>query len=813
MKEFSNAIKGLENENLKLTNEKNKYLSIFESIPNPIIVLDNENKINNMNFTAIQLFQGTIDENKIEDNSFLWLRDELKYFNSGKYSEISFVKDYKSSCETLWFKVKLTRIELNKASMNIIVMLDDITHSRKISQELENSEKYFREITDNMLDVIFKVDITGIIQYVSPSVRGLLGYKKNELLGKSIFTGVHKDDLDMVMDVFNKSLIRKEGTRIELRYRKEDGYYIWTDIVSNLLYSDDGNVTGAIVVSRDITERKKTEEELEKAKITAESASLAKSEFLANMSHEIRTPINSIIGMADRALATDLDQEQRKYITLARESSDSLLKIINNILDFSKVESGNIRVEEISFQIREILNEVIDALAIRANEKKLEFMFYIYPDVDEILIGDPWKLKQVLINVIGNAIKFTEKGEVVLYVEKIGGNCCKTQLKFSVIDTGIGIQEDSMNSVFKSFNKVNNLYNKKYSGIGLGLAICKQIVDLMGGSIWFESKYKKGSKFYFTLDFKVENNTDNTIIYNNLRNLNILIVDDNKTNRSIMYNILTDLGVCARFSSSGEEAFSLVMEYIKLNRPFDVIIIDELMYGMDGFNLAKKLKKDMDISSHIIMMLSSIPINESKIRLRQLGICDYLAKPIKMSEVYRAIISSLDIKDFEKVKSYNPYYKYYRYIKDTINKASINKMDTLVPEDNGIKQKPVEDLAKKKGLNSHNTSSKEDIMELLDKRNFDLILIDVQLFMDSFPEQLRLMKEAIEREDFYELEIKAHGLKESTSNIGAKTLTNFVIELEDMSRKKNLKGAKKTFEKIQLEIIRLKSVLDKIKIS
>jgi PAS domain S-box-containing protein len=906
--------------NLKITDEKNKYLSIFESIPNPVIILDNENRINNINDSAIQLSKNSnfniYLENMHEKENFLWIKDELKYFCEGKYSEISFVKECKLYNDNLFFKVKLKKIKINNDFIGTIVILDDITHSRKISEELESSEKNLREITDNMRDLICKIDVNGTIQYLSPSVKHILGYKSKDLIGKSIFSGIHSEDLDKAMSWFNRNLIDESTTTQELRYRKQNGYYAWIEITYNLLYGEDGNSVGSIIVGRDITERKNLEGELQNTKLSAESANLAKSEFLANMSNEIRKPLNSIIDIIDIILSTDtLDEEQNEYMSILNGSSNSLLKIVNNILDFSKMKSGKMGLEEVEFNIRDILYETVNALAIRAHEKKLEFMIYIYPDVDENLIGDPWKLKKIIVSIVGNAIKFTERGEVVIYVEKIKEQLDIITLKISVIDTGIGMIEDKINKLNKDFNQIDISSGKKCGTIGLGLSISKQLLELMDGSMWFESKYKKGTSFYFTLDFKLQQYKQEIINYNYLKNLNVLLIDDNRTNRTIVYNMLTNLEINVRFVSTAEEGFTITKEYARRNKYFDAIIIDEIMPGMDGFTLSTRLKKEINITNPIIMMLSNVESNKSKNRCKQIGVYDYLVKPVNQSELYNVIKGALDIEDQYKTEKHGSDYKFFDEIKDNINKNREQKLNVLIAEDNMVSQRFIRTIIRKRNWNIFYVPNGKEVLTMLENRKIDLIIMDtempemngietikemrrkekegsinahvpiivmnseevehsrekyielgvegylskpivatdmnskieqimknsknkceeqlildldqvidttggdeqlfkelIQIFLQSYADQIKDIKEAIEKNDDRELEVKSKNLKEIAGSLGANSIFSLADELEKMGKDNNMENVKKTFERVQLETIRFKSILNKIQL-
>lgn len=779
--------------NLKVIDEKNKYLSIFQSIPNPVIILDDQNFINNINDAAAEFLKSMDFSENIEDidkkKKFSWIKDELKYFCSGNYSEISFIKEYKSYNDNLFFKVKLKKIRVNDNFIGTIVILDNITNYRKVSEELESSEKNLREITENVKDLICKIDINGKIKYVSPSVKPILGYNLKDLIGKYVFSNIHPEDLDKTMSCFNRGFIDKSKTGQELRVRKQDGHYIWVKFICNPLYEENGNNSGAIIVAKDITAIKELEEELEKFKLSLESANLAKSEFLANVSNEIKNPLNSIIDMIDVMLfTTTLNEEQNEYMGIIKDSSESLLRIVNNMLGFSKIESGKVRLEELEFNIKDILYETLDALAIRAHEKNLEFMIYIHPDIDENLIGDYFKLKQIIINVVGNAIKFTEKGEVAVYIEKVADKLDKITLKISVIDTGIGITEDNINKLNKYFDGTGNCKLKKYTGSGLGLILSKQLIELMDGDIWFESKYKKGTSFYFTLDFKLQQYKQEIIKYNYLKDLNVLLVDDNKTNRTILYNMFNDLEMGVRFVSNAEEGLSVVREYTKLNKYFDVIIIDELMPGMDGFTLASKLKNEMNINNPIIMMLSSMELNKSKNKCKQIGLLNYLVKPIKQSELYDVIKNALNIENRNESVSNNCDYKFFDNVKNNINKNY---------ENNKINYGEEVILDLDQVIDS--TGGDEKIFKEL-----------IQIFFQAYPDQVKDIKEAIEKNDSSELQVKSNNLKQALRSLGAKSVFALVDELENMAQNNDLDNAKKTFERVQLEIIRLKSVLNKI---
>lgn len=731
----SEEIKDTELDNGKISSGKDKYLDIFNSIPSPVILLDKDYYIENMNYSAEGLFAESCYviecDSGIKKKRLVWLKDELKYFNSKKFSEISFIKKLESKNNRYYFKVRFRTVNGSDNNRGVIIILDDITQPKKISEDMEKNEKFLREITDNMLDFIIKADNCGVIQYVSPSCKNLLGYNYRDLLGHSIFSSIHRDDIDKVMNIWNKSLLRKKGNIFEYRYRCGDGHYVWLETVENLIFDIYGNVSGAIFTSRDITGRKNTEKELREAKNIAETANLAKSEFLATMSHEIRTPINGIIGITELALSTDLNEEQREYINMVNESADSLLRIINDILDFSKIEAGKLEIRESEFNIRNMINEAIDAFAVRAHEKGLELMCYINLDVNDRIIGDPWRTKQVLINLLSNAIKFTDSGEIAVYVEKVKELSNRVTLKFTVDDTGIGIPEDNISKLFSSFNRVGKLSNRKYEGTGLGLAISKRLVELMDGSIGAKNKEKNGSSFYFTVVFKKIEQEEFTLINTIPKDIRIMVVDDNKTNRTIMYNMLNSLGINAQIVSSGEEALSLLEVYKRTDKYFNLIIADSNMPVMNGLAFVSNVSEDIKRKTRILMMVSSVDIGHVKAESKHSGVDEYIVKPIKQRELLSKIGKVLGI-DFgirqSKFKNILER-KDFRYINTLSNK----KINILVVEDNPINQKLITTLIEKKGWQASTASNGEEALEVFKDKDFDIIIMDIQMpQMDGF---------------------------------------------------------------------------------
>jgi two-component system sensor histidine kinase/response regulator len=526
--------------------------------------------------------------------------------------------------------------ELERQTDALTAMTERLTAGE---EELSRALQERRDIMETIPDLLYVLDLDGHLARWNRKCESTTGYAAGELLGTPFLALVADADRDRAQAAL-RTATETGYAEWEIPLKTKAGATIPYQFTGVPLTDPTGRVIGLTGVGRDVTERKRAEVELKRAKEAAEAANRAKSEFLANVSHEIRTPMNGVIGMTELALDTELDREQREYLMLVKVSADNLMTVINDILDFSKIEAGKLDLFASPFDLRDSLGETLKTLALRASQKGLELAHQIQAEVPDALIGDSARLRQVIVNLVGNAIKFTERGEVVTRVALEAGAEGRACLHFSVSDTGIGIPAEKQRAIFDPFVQADGSTTRRFGGTGLGLAISARLVDLMGGRIWVESLPERGSTFHFTAWFDVQICPVPPIPYAGTADLYsrpVLVVDDNATNRRILEEILRNWGMRPIAVESGEMALEVMRRAVTDGDPFPLVLLDAMMPEMDGFLLAETIKNDRDLAGSIIMMLSSADQPSDAARCRTLGVANYLTKPITQSDLLKSL--------------------------------------------------------------------------------------------------------------------------------------------------------------------------------
>lgn len=612
----------------------------------------------------------------------------------------------------------------------------DTTERKRIEQALKESIVLQNAILNGTNYSIISTSPEGVIRSFNAAAELMLGYASEEVIGKTTPAIMHDPEevrsraaslstelgrpIEPGFEVFVAKPRAGATEEREWTYIRKNGTSFPVLLSVTPLRDTRGEITGFLGIASDITERVQARRELERAKEAAESATRAKSQFLAMMSHEIRTPMNGVIGMTELLSNTELTHEQHEYVETIRKSGDSLLTIINDILDFSKFESGSVELEKRPFDLKACIEESFDVVAQKALGKNLDLLYLVDSQVPTFVIGDTTRLRQVLINLVGNAIKFTEKGEIVIHVQSLGETGDRMRLQYSVKDTGIGIPPDRIERLFKPFSQVDSSTTRRYGGTGLGLAICSRLVEAMGGKIWVESTVGQGSVFHFTISvgttsadislprMYVKGNTGD------LAGKRILIVDDNATNIHILTLQCQQWNMLPRATDSPTTA----LEWIRQGDPFDIAILDQNMSVMDGFALGESIRKLRTKESLPLLLLSSSS-NETAAKPPGSVFAGITSKPVKQSALFDLLVATLSGKPVQTAKNARQSH--------STPPGDSPPLKILIAEDNDVNQQLMRHVLKQLGYEAKIVPNGLDAIEAVERARFDVLFMDVQM--------------------------------------------------------------------------------------
>jgi two-component system, sensor histidine kinase and response regulator len=718
----------------EIKESEERYKSLFEQSIDAIIIHQN-GYIKNVNKNACKMLgysKKQLCKMSLFDFQDESKKDRIKKRINRQKKKIHFESRWKKADGSLIDAEIISNVVDFKTRL-IQVVLRDITERKRTEAQIVASEQRFQAIYEHSLDGIMLTSPHGPIIAANPAACRMHGRTEAEMCQV-----VRRDIVDTTepnYKPFMEMRAKKGYFKGEIVAIRKDGTKFPVELSSTVFKDLNGNDRTSIII-RDITRKKEAEKELIAAREAAEEANRAKSEFLANMSHEIRTPLNGVMGVLNLMLSTKLSPEQLDLTQTGKKSAGNLLTVINDILDFSKIEAGKLDLEIIDFNLRNTVAEIVELPAMQATEKKLEFAYEIDPTVPSLLRGDPGRLRQILLNLTSNAIKFTSTGEVVLRIIFEHETNNDVTIRFVVTDTGIGIPPSKIETVFNSFEQTDSSTTRRYGGTGLGLSISKKLVALMQGDIGANSILKKGSEFWFTITFEKQPDVKEKKLMPplDMHGKRFLLVDDNRTNLEILKGYIEAWGCYCDTAESGEMALSLMNAVAKVNAPFAAAIIDMRMPVMDGAELGRQIKNDPRLKETNLVMLTSMGLRGDAARMQEIGFAAYMTKPIRRSQLFDCLVAVLGNKE-----AAPRVWKSEIVTKYSLSESKRKKTRILIAEDNAINQKIALRMIEKFGFKAEVCATGKEALKALQKTNFDLVLMDIQMpEMDGFEATLKI---------------------------------------------------------------------------
>jgi PAS domain S-box-containing protein len=688
--------------------------------------------------------------------------DELEVMRTGRpVVDLEEKETHFDGRETWVSTAKMVRTDFRGRTLGTLGISRDITKRKQAEATLRESEEKYRTLVEKATEAIY-IAQDDVFVFVNRRMTDLLGLPARELEGKPFLGFVFSEDRDLVGANYRRRIAGEEvADAYDFRLIGPGGATVWV-FLSAAVIEWNGRPATLNLLS-DVTARKyaeaaleHTNRALEEATARAESASRAKSDFLANMSHEIRTPMNGVIGMTGLLLDTELDEDQRRYAETVRASADSLLTLLNDILDFSKIEAGKLELETLDFDVRALLDEFAGLMALRAQDKGLEFICAAAPDVPAFLSGDPGRLRQILLNLAGNAVKFTHHGEIAVRAIVVSETDTEVMLRFSVKDTGIGIPADKQELMFQKFTQADASTTRRYGGTGLGLAISKQLAEFMGGEIGLVSEEGSGSEFWFTARFgKQVGIARNILPPVPILGVHILIVDDSPTNREILAAQLNAWGTRSEETRDGPTALLALERARDIGDPFAAVILDMQMPGMDGEDLARAIKSDKTLAQTILVLMTSIGQRGDARHMQELGFAAYLVKPARQSDLFDCLAAVLaGTAVAEPVRPI--------VTRHVIREMRRRSLRILLAEDNLTNQQVALGILGKLGLQTDAVVNGAEAIAALESVAYDLVLMDVQMpQMDGLEatSHIRDPRSAVKNHDIPIIAMTAHAMQ------------------------------------------------------